>query len=61
MSNVLIGLLVAASVGTWIFTKQMRRSGQNTKSAVIVGAIAGIIAFVVVLTIAITIDGSVGE
>lgn len=58
MSNVLIGLLVGASFATWIYTKQMRRSGQNTKSAVTVGALAGVVAFVVVLTIAITIDSA---
>ena len=61
MSNALISFLVAISFATWIFTKQLRRSGQNTKSAVVVAGIAGVICFVVILTVVIMVDSSLNK
>lgn len=58
MSNFVIALLVAVSFGTWVYTKQMRRSGNNTKGALAVAGITALITFVVVLTVAVTIDSS---
>lgn len=56
-----IGLLVAASTATWVYTKTMRQTGNNNKSSIITGALAGIIAFVVIVTIVIMIDKALGN
>ena len=60
MSNFFIAILVAASAGTWIYTKEMRRSGNNNKTSLIVAGMTAGITFVVVLAIAITIDAKIG-
>lgn len=60
MSNFFIAILVAASAGTWIYAKEMRRSGNNNKISLIVAGMTAGITFVVVLTIAITIDARIG-
>lgn len=61
MSNFLIALLVGASFGTWVFSKQMRRTGNNTKTSVIVAGMSGLIALVITFTVAVTIDGAVSK
>ncbi len=60
-SGVVIGLLVAVSSGTWIYTVMMRRTGNNTKSSAITAGIAAFIAFIVVWTIVLTIDSFLGN
>ena len=59
MSNMLIALLVAAGSGTWIYSKQMRRSGTNSKNSLILAGLTAVVAFVIVWTIALTIDSAI--
>jgi len=49
MGNGLIAFLVAISASVWIYSKVMRSSGNNTKSAVTVAVISGFCIFVVAL------------
>lgn len=56
MSNVLIAILGAVSFATWIYTKQMRRSGNNTKNSLVLAGVIAVIVFFVILTVAITVD-----
>lgn len=58
MTNSVIGLLVAVSLATWLYTKLMRRSGGNIRSSLIVAGLAGIVVFIIVLTVGITVDGA---
>jgi 4-amino-4-deoxy-L-arabinose transferase-like glycosyltransferase len=58
MSNVLIGLLAGLSIAVWIYTKIMRRTGGNTKNSLVTAGILGFFAFIIVFTIAITIDNA---
>lgn len=46
MSNGVIAFLIAASTGTWIFSKEMRKTGNETRSSFIVAVIAGSFIFV---------------
>lgn len=45
MSNAVISFLFAAGSGTWIYTKFMRYTGNNTKNAVIGAGISAAIIF----------------
>ncbi|QQS18986.1 hypothetical protein IPL68_02950 [Candidatus Saccharibacteria bacterium] len=55
MSPVFVALLFAVGVGTWVYTKLQQRTGYgNSKDALKGAAIAGGIAFVVLLTIGLT-------
>jgi hypothetical protein len=60
-SGVLIGFIVAISSGTWVYTKIMRRTGNNTRSAATTAAIFGAIAFVVTVTLVATVDSMLGN
>jgi len=55
-SGVLIGFIVAISSATWVYTKVMRRTGNNSKSSLISAGIFGLIAFVVIVTVVATVD-----
>ncbi len=59
MSNFLIALLVGASFGTWVFSKQMRRSGNNSKNSLILAGLTAVVVFVIVWTIALAIDSAI--
>jgi hypothetical protein len=50
--NFLVGFLVGISVGTWVFSRLMRNTGGNTKSALIVAGFAGGGAFLVFFLLA---------
>jgi hypothetical protein len=53
-SNVTIGILFGLGIAAWVYNKVQRHSGGNTKNALIVGGLVGVLAFVlVVLTIGI--------
>ncbi len=55
MSPVLVALLFSVGVGTWVYTKLQQRTGYgNSKAALKGAAVAGGIAFVVMLTIGLT-------
>ena len=60
-SGVVIGLIVAISGGTWVYTQMMRRTGNNTKSSLITAGIAGFFAFVIIVTIVATVDSYLGN
>ncbi len=51
MSAPLISFLASLSLAVWIYTKQMRRSGNNTRNSVIVAVIVGVVAFFFVWSI----------
>lgn len=50
-SNALIGLLLAIGGAVWIYTKVMRRSGNNTQQSVFVAGFVAVIIFIVVVTL----------
>lgn len=45
MSTFVIALLVAVSGGTWAYTKIQRMTGNNTKTSLTMGGLAGVILF----------------
>jgi hypothetical protein len=48
MGNGVIAFLVAISAGVWIFSKFMRSTGNNTKTATTAAVISGLFIFVVI-------------
>ncbi len=50
-SNLTIGFLVGASFAAWVYSKVMRSTGNNTKNALTVAAIAGVFAMLLVATL----------
>lgn len=59
-SGVFIGFIAAASTGTWVYTKVMRRTGNNTQQAYTTAGIAAAAAFVIFLTLVWTVDAMLG-
>jgi hypothetical protein len=51
MSNFLVAFLGSISVAVWFYTKQLRRSGGNTKSALIASAAVGALLFLVLFSL----------
>ncbi|MGI9027765.1 MAG: hypothetical protein ACR2FM_02895 [Candidatus Saccharimonadales bacterium] len=60
-SGTIIGLIVGISASVWVWNKTLRRTGGNNKSSIITGAIAGIFAFIVVMTVVVLIDQSLAK
>lgn len=56
MSPIVVALLFAVGAGTWVYTKIMRSTGDNTKNSAITAGIAGIFAFVIMLLILNTVE-----
>lgn len=52
MSSVLLALLIAASAGTWIYSKFMRTTGGNNGTAITAAGVSGVLIFVLVLILA---------
>jgi len=52
MSTFLIALLIAAGGGTWAYTKIQRTTGGNTQTSLLMGAIAGVILFILAFIVA---------
>jgi hypothetical protein len=52
MSTFIIALLVAISGGTWAYTKIQRSTGGNTQTSALMGAVAGVILFILIFIIA---------
>lgn len=50
-SNLTVALLAGIGGGTWVYVKIFRSSGNNNKTAIIVGGSAGFGIFVVLLMI----------
>jgi uncharacterized membrane protein SpoIIM required for sporulation len=57
MGNGLIALLVAVSAGVWIYTKMMRKTGNNAGSAAAVAGIGAVVIFIVVILLLGLIPG----
>jgi len=51
MSAWLVSLFFTVGATTWLYTKLMRRSGNNTKQSVIVSAVAFAVIFLVSFSI----------
>ena len=56
MSPLLVALFFAVGVSAWVYTKLQRRTGYGNSGAAIKGAaVAGVIAFIVLFTIGLTL------
>lgn len=60
-SSALIGFLAGVSAAAWVYTKTMRRTGNNTKNSATLAALAGGAVFVVVLTIMSFVNSATGN
>lgn len=60
-SGVAIGILVALSAAAWVYSVTMRRTGNNTKSAVTTAAIAGAFSFIIIVSVVAMIDSSLNN
>lgn len=49
MPPVVVGIMLAAGVGAWVYAKINRSTGGNMKSSLIVSVIAGIFSFVIIV------------
>ena len=58
MSNVFIGVLLAAGVSAWVFSKTQKSTGGNTQTSLLVAGIAAFFAFILALTVLSMIPGS---
>ena len=50
-SNLLVGFLFGIGCAGWVYNKMMHSTGGNTKNALVVAAIAGVAAMVLIMTI----------
>ncbi|MEI7682848.1 MAG: hypothetical protein WCJ24_00935 [Candidatus Saccharibacteria bacterium] len=48
----LVAFFVGLGVGTWMYSRAMHTTGNNTKSSIIAGVAVGGIAFLVIFTLA---------
>jgi hypothetical protein len=60
LSSIVVAIMVAAGAGAWVFEKTMRRTGGNTKSALLVSGVAGGFSFVLVWSVMSLIDNYLG-
>lgn len=56
MSSVLVGLLIGLGVAAWTYSKAMRRTGDNTRSALTLAGVVGFIAFVIGFTVMLMVN-----
>lgn len=57
MSNAVISLIFGTGAAGWVYSIMMRRTGNNTKSAVIVGVIGGATAFLILMALLNALEG----
>jgi hypothetical protein len=50
-SNFMVGLLLGAGFGAWVYSKTMRSTGNNTKNSLILAACAGVGALVLIMVL----------
>lgn len=50
-SNFVIGLLLGAGFGAWVYAKMMRSTGNNVQNSLIVAGCAGVGAMVLIMTL----------
>jgi hypothetical protein len=55
LPNFLVGLMLAAGIAAWVYSKMMRQTGNNTQHALIVAGVAGGFAFLLMMVILSTI------
>jgi hypothetical protein len=51
MNNTTIGILFGLGFGAWIYSKVYRSTGGNSKSAILVAGGAGLVAFLLIVTL----------
>lgn len=51
MSAWIISLFFAVGVSTWVYTKFMRKSGNNSQSSLIATSVIGVVAFIAMMII----------
>jgi hypothetical protein len=51
MNNTLVAIFFGIGFGGWIYYQLMRRTGGNTKSALISAVLAGLVGFFVIYTL----------
>lgn len=61
MAPWIIALLFAIGASTWIYTKIMRITGNNTKSSLITASLSGVLLFFIVLAVVSFINSSVSQ
>lgn len=49
MSNAFIALILAVGAGTWVYSKLLRTTGNNVRSAITAALISGVLLFFVSL------------
>ncbi|MCX6727409.1 MAG: hypothetical protein WCO19_04155 [Candidatus Saccharibacteria bacterium] len=55
MSNFLLSLLFSLGVGAWVYGKSQRRNGGLTQQSLVAAGIVGFMAFIVFFTVVVTI------
>lgn len=56
MSWFIVSLFVGAPAGVWVYNRTMGRTGNNTQTSIIAGAVVGLITFLVTATLYSMID-----
>jgi hypothetical protein len=51
MSNLMIGFLLGIGIAAWVYNKMMHSTGNNTKNALTVAAVAGVFSMVLLAAI----------
>jgi hypothetical protein len=51
MSDTVIAFLVAIAGGTWVYSKFLRRTGNNTKNSLVAAAAVAIVLFIFLLIV----------
>ncbi len=59
-SGTVIALMLGAGTSAWVYSQVMRRTGNNTKSSVIVAGVAFVMVFFMIWSIVTVIDQNVG-
>jgi hypothetical protein len=50
-SNVMIGFLAAAGFAAWVYAKMQRQTGGNTSNSLLVAGGAGLVLFLLIVTV----------
>ena len=50
-TNFTIGILLGLGASAWVYSKMMRKTGNNTKTALIVAGVAGAVALLLAVTL----------
>jgi hypothetical protein len=61
LPSIVVGIMLGAGAGTWVYSKTMRRTGGNTQNAIVLAAITGIIACIFIMTVLAMVDSALGN